>query len=41
MCTGHDLSEDPSQLTEAGADGFITKPYQPADMIAKIASFLK
>jgi CheY-like chemotaxis protein len=40
MCTGHDLSEEPEQLTAAGANGFISKPYQPAVMLEKINSVL-
>jgi CheY-like chemotaxis protein len=27
MCTGHDLSEEPEQLTSSGANGFVLKPY--------------
>lgn len=40
MCTGHDLSEEPEQLTAAGANGCITKPYNPAQMLAKIQEVL-
>lgn len=41
MCTGHDLSEDPTQLTASGADGFILKPYNPAALVEKINSVIK
>lgn len=40
MCTGHDLSEDPETLKESGADGYITKPYNPADMLEKVKQAL-
>jgi CheY-like chemotaxis protein len=40
MCTGHDLSEEPEQLKEAGATDYIIKPYNPAQMIEKIKTIL-
>jgi len=40
MCTGHDLSEEPEQLKAAGANGYITKPYQPKQMQEKVAEAL-
>jgi CheY-like chemotaxis protein len=40
MCTGHDLSDDPGQLTEAGANGFITKPYNAQNLLDTVAKFL-
>ncbi|OGS23651.1 MAG: hypothetical protein A2314_07775 [Elusimicrobia bacterium RIFOXYB2_FULL_50_12] len=40
MCTGHDLSEEPETLTAAGADGYISKPYNPAQMLEKIKQFI-
>jgi CheY-like chemotaxis protein len=36
MCTGHDLSEELNTLTEVGADGFITKPYDVNMIIEKV-----
>lgn len=41
MCTGHDLSEEPEALTNAGAAGAITKPYNPSQMLEKINEVLK
>lgn len=41
MCTGHDLSEEPEALTQAGASGAITKPYNPTQMLEKINEVLK
>lgn len=41
MCTGHDLSEEPEQLTSVGADGYITKPYQATQILQKVSQFLK
>ena len=40
MCTGHDLSDDPELLTQSGANGYISKPYNPAQMSAKVAEAL-
>ena len=40
MCTGHDLSDESDQLTEAGANGYITKPYNPASIGEKLKPFL-
>ena len=40
MCTGHDLTGEEGQLTEAGADGFITKPYNHATMGEKLKPYL-
>jgi len=40
MCTGHDLSEEPETLTAAGADGYVSKPYNPAQMLEKIKSLI-
>lgn len=40
MCTGHDLSDEPELITEAGASGYVTKPYNPAQMLQKIAEVL-
>ena len=41
MCTGHDLSEEADLLTSSGANGYITKPYNPAQMIEKVSKLLK
>ena len=41
MCTGHDLSEEPETLTEAGANGYISKPYNPAQMLEKVKAALE
>ncbi|OGS03755.1 MAG: hypothetical protein A2339_07825 [Elusimicrobia bacterium RIFOXYB12_FULL_50_12] len=41
MCTGHDLSGEPETLTEAGASGYISKPYNPAQMLEKIKAALE
>ncbi len=40
MCTGHDLSQEPEELTAIGASGYITKPYQAQQMQAKVAEVL-
>lgn len=40
MCTGHDLSEEPELLQDAGASGYISKPYNPAQMLQKISEVL-
>ena len=40
MCTGHDLTGEESELQRVGAKGFITKPYQPAQMLDKIKEAL-
>lgn len=40
MCTGHDLSEEPEQLTEAGANGFVLKPYNASVLLEKVAGAL-
>ncbi|MHB9155639.1 MAG: response regulator [Endomicrobiales bacterium] len=40
MCTGHDLSEEPELLTESGADGYVTKPYNPVQILQKITEVL-
>jgi len=40
MCTGHDLSGEQDQLKEAGADGYITKPYQAQKVLEKVNSLL-
>lgn len=40
MCTGHDLSEEPEMLTSCGATDYITKPYQPAQILEKIAKYI-
>jgi CheY-like chemotaxis protein len=40
LCTGHDLSEEPEQLTEAKANGYITKPYNPAQLLSLVAEAL-
>lgn len=40
MCTGHDLTGEESELERVGAKGFITKPYQPAQMLEKIKSVI-
>jgi len=41
MCTGHDLSEEPELLANAGADGYITKPYNSAQILEKVNGALK
>jgi len=40
MCTGHDLSEEPELLTNAGANGYITKPYNAAQLLEKVNTAL-
>jgi CheY-like chemotaxis protein len=40
MCTGHDLSEEPEQLTESGANGYVVKPYNAALLLEKVAGVL-
>ena len=40
MCTGHDLTGEEDQLADAGASGFIPKPYNPAAMLEKIKEVL-
>ncbi|HRY30120.1 MAG TPA: response regulator [Elusimicrobiota bacterium] len=40
MCTGHDLTGEEGQLKEAGANGFISKPYNPASMEEKLKPYL-
>jgi CheY-like chemotaxis protein len=36
ICTGHDLSDEGDLLKESGVSGYITKPYNPSRMLAKI-----
>jgi len=36
LCTGHDLSGEEDQLKESGISGYVTKPYNPSQMLAKI-----
>jgi len=40
ICTGHDLSDEPDLLKNAGALGSITKPYNPAQLLAKVMEVL-
>lgn len=40
MCTGHDLSGEEEQLQKVGAKGYISKPYQSAQMIEKVKEVL-
>jgi CheY-like chemotaxis protein len=40
ICTGHDLSEEPEALKNAGATGSITKPYNPAQLLEKVSEVL-
>ncbi|MCB4791175.1 MAG: response regulator [Elusimicrobia bacterium] len=40
MCTGNDLSEEKELLTEAGANDYITKPYNQVLLIEKISKLL-
>lgn len=40
ICTGHDLSEEPEMLTESGANGYVTKPYNPAQLVEKVKQAL-
>lgn len=40
MCTGHDLSGEDAQLKEAGASGYITKPYSPASLGEKLKPYM-
>ena len=40
MCTGHDLSGETDEITRVGAKGYITKPYQGAQMLEKIKGVL-
>jgi two-component system cell cycle response regulator DivK len=40
ICTGHDLSGEPETLKAAGAFGSISKPYNPAQLLAKVTEAL-
>lgn len=40
MCTLHDLSGEADQLKEVGASGYITKPFSPDSIAAKIKPYL-
>ena len=40
MCTGHDLSEEQDKIKEAGADGYITKPYQVQQVLSKVNNLM-
>jgi CheY-like chemotaxis protein len=40
LCTGHDLSDETDQLKTVKANGYITKPYNPADLLARVAEAL-
>lgn len=40
ICTGHDLSEEQDLLKEAGANDYLTKPYNPLQMREKISKAL-
>ncbi len=40
ICTGHDLSDEAELLKESGVSGYITKPYNPSQMITKIKEVL-
>ena len=40
ICTGHDLSDEEDLIKESGVSGYISKPYNPAQMIAKIKETL-
>jgi CheY-like chemotaxis protein len=41
MCTGHDLSEEPELLKEAGANDYIVKPYNPVMILQKVNKYLQ
>jgi CheY-like chemotaxis protein len=40
ICTGHDLSGEPETLKNVGAVGSISKPYNPAQLLAKVSEAL-
>ena len=40
ICTGHDLSDEGDLIKECGVGGYISKPYNPGQMIAKIKEVL-
>lgn len=40
ICTGHDLSDEGDLIKECGVGGYISKPYNPAQMITKIKETL-
>lgn len=39
--TSYALSGDEIRALEAGYDGYVTKPFDPADLLAKIREFLR
>jgi DNA-binding response OmpR family regulator len=41
LVTAFDSEEDQQQATEAGANGFIAKPFEPQVMLAQVQSVLK
>jgi CheY-like chemotaxis protein len=41
MCTGHDVSEEPEQLQEAGANGYVLKPYNATVLLEKVVEALR
>jgi len=40
ICTGHDLSDEDDLIKESGISGYISKPYNPIQMITKIKEVL-
>jgi two-component system, cell cycle response regulator DivK len=40
ICTGHDLSDEDVLVKESGISGYVSKPYNPAQMILKIKEVL-
>ena len=38
--TSYALSGDESKATAAGCDGYVTKPFRPRDLLAKVREFL-
>ena len=40
ICTGHDLSDEDELVKESGISGYVSKPYNPVQMISKIKEVL-
>jgi CheY-like chemotaxis protein len=40
ICTGHDLSEEDELVKSSGINGYVSKPYNPDQMLSKIKEVL-